>query len=159
VRRSVRLAGGFLCSLALLLQGCYQTLPLQQGVPPGAETVQLVLNDEGRVEVASMLGSAVDKVEGIVTGQNAQSYTLSVSRVMQLNGNTSKWSGEKVTVAKNGVDGYQVYRLNKKRTVMLVIAIVVGAVVVFTSLSLAGSGGTTQTGGQPGGGQQSQRVP
>lgn len=153
-----RLAGGLLCSLALLLQGCYETLPLQQDVAPSAVTVQLVLNDKGRADVSSMLGTAVDKVEGVITEQDAQSYTLSVSRVMQLTGNTSKWAGEKVTIAKDGMQGYQVYRLSQKKTVILVAALVAGVALVFITASLAGfsiGGG----GGGGGGGQQQQRVP
>jgi len=105
-----------------------------------------------------MLGTAVDKVEGIITEQDAQSYTLSVSRVMQLTGNTSKWAGEKVTIAKDGMQGYQVYRLSQKKTVILVVAIVAGVALVFITASLAGysiGGG----GGGGGGGQQQQRVP
>jgi len=158
VKRRVRLLGGFLSTLALLLQGCYETLPVQQGVPPSVVTVQLIMNDKGRAEVSSMLGTAVNKVEGIITEQSDRSYTLSVSRVMQLNGNTSKWSGEKVTVAKDGVDGYQVYRLSQKRTIILVAALVVGVALVFITASLSG-GSTGSTVTNPVTPPQSQRIP
>src|ERR1035438_8802079 len=83
--RRVRFAGAFLSTLALLLQGCYETLPLQQGPPPTSVTVRLALNDKGRVAVADELGSAVDQLEGVVTAQNSDSYTIAVSQVYQLN--------------------------------------------------------------------------
>jgi len=61
--------------------------------------VQLVLNDKGRVEVGSQLGSGVDKIEGTLIGQDADTYTLSVAYVYQINGNSTKWAGEQVKVA------------------------------------------------------------
>ncbi len=82
--RRLRAAGAILSALALLLQGCYETLPLQQGSPPSTVSVQLVLNDAGRAAVANKLGSAVDKVEGMLTAQNPDSYTLAVSKVFQM---------------------------------------------------------------------------
>jgi hypothetical protein len=143
----------------LVLQGCYETLPLQQDTPPtGAVTVQLIMNDKGRAEVSTMLGTAVDRVEGVITSQNQQSYTLSVSRVMQLTGNTSKWNGESITIAKDGTTGYQIYRLNEKKTVTLVIALVAAVTIFFLTVSLSGGsqGSTpTSTGSTP----QQQRVP
>jgi hypothetical protein len=135
-RRFVRFAGAGLSALALLLQGCYESLPLQQGPPPAAVTVQLVLNDKGRVEVANELGSAVAKVEGTVVSQDAQSVTIAVSRVLQLNGTTSTWSGEHVTIAKEATDGYQVRRVNQTRTVVLVAAITVAAVSILVTMGL-----------------------
>ena len=91
----------------MLLQGCYETLPLQQGSAPATVTVQLVMNDKGRLAVSDKLGASVEKVEGMITAQNADSYTISITDVYQLNGNATKWEHESVTIAKDGVDGYQ----------------------------------------------------
>jgi hypothetical protein len=115
------------------------------------------LNDKGRVEVGDKLGSTVDKVEGMLTAETADSYTLAVSQVFQLGGNSSKWSGEPVSIAKDGTIGYQVHRFNQTRTVVLTVAIVVAVVVVFATTKLNG-GGTDQptTGGCPS--CQTQRV-
>jgi hypothetical protein len=138
--------------LALLLQGCYETLPLQQGPPPATVSVQLVLNDKGRVAVSDRLGSAVEKVEGTITAQNSDSYTLAVSEVYQLGGNSSKWNGEPVTIAKDGTDGYQIHRFNQTRTVVLAVALVAAAVVFLATTKLIGGGsgqaGTSGNSGQ-----------
>ena len=131
--------------MALLLQGCYETLPLQQGPPPATVSVQLVLNDKGRVAVSDRLGSAVEKVEGTITAQNSDSYTLAVSEVYQLGGNSSKWNGEAVTIAKDGTVGYQIHRFNQTRTVVLAVAIVVATVVFLTTTKLIGSGSDQPT--------------
>ncbi len=136
----------------MLLQGCYETLPLQQGPPPTVETVQLTLNDKGRVTVADKLGTGVSKVEGTIRSQDAQSYSLAVSHVWQQNGSTSTWNGELVSIAKDATDGYQIRRYNKTRTLALVGAITVAVVVFFLSTKLIG-GGTDPNkdpGGNPG---------
>ena len=57
----------------------------------------------------------------MITAQNSDSYTLAVSEVFQLGGNSSKWNGESVTIAKDGTDGYQIHRYNQTRTVVLVV--------------------------------------
>jgi hypothetical protein len=125
--------------MAILLQGCYETLPLQEGPPPATAGVQLVLNDKGRDEVSTMLGSAVDRVEGTVIAQNSDSYTLAVSQVYTLGGSSSKWAGEKVTIDKDGTRGYQVHRFNEARTLVLAAVITGAAVAFLVGAGLAGS--------------------
>jgi len=139
-RNVVRLAGSFLSAFALLLQGCYTTLPLEQGAPPTAVEVQLLMNDKGRLDVSQKLGSAVDKVEGVVTAQTSDSYTLAVSRVFQIGGAVSKWNGEVVTISKDGTNGYQVHTYSKSKTVILAVAITAGVVLFLASVKLIGSG-------------------
>jgi hypothetical protein len=135
--------------MAMLLQGCYETLPLQEGPPPATAGVQLVLNDKGRDEVSTTLGSAVDRVEGTIIAQNSSSYTIAVSDVYTLGGGSSKWSGEKVSIAKDGTTGYQVHRFNSTRTVVLA-AIITGAAVAFlVGAGLRGSGVGSQSGPSP----------
>jgi len=82
----------------------------------------------------------VDKVEGTLTSQNADSYTIAVTQVYQLGGNSSKWSGEPVTIAKDGTTGYQIRRFNQTRTVVLAVAIVAAVVVFLVAAGLKGSG-------------------
>lgn len=129
------------------MQGCYETLPLQQGSPPSTVSVQLVLNDAGRAAVSVKLGSAVDKVEGMLTAQNADSYTLAVSQVFQLGGNTTKWNGESVTISKDWTVGYQIHRFSKARTIILASAIAAAVIVFLVTARLNGSGGSSDDGG------------
>ena len=125
----------------MLLQGCYQTLPLQQGPPPvSVSGVQLLLNDRGRVAVADKLGTGVAKVEGTVTAQDATSYTVSLTHVYQLNGSSSTWNGELVTIPKDASDSFQVRQYNKTRTLALAGAITAAVVVFFLTASIHGGG-------------------
>jgi len=119
---------------------------LEQGAPPATAGVQLVLNDQGRVEVASKLGSGVDKVEGTLTSQTSDSYTLSVTEVYQLGGASSKWSGEPVTIPKDGTVGYRVHRFSQQRTIILAVVLTGAAVGFLLSVGLKGTGSGDNTG-------------
>lgn len=126
-------------------------MPLQQGAPSATAGVQLVLNDKGRVGVAEKLGAAVDKVEGTLTAQNSDSYTIAISTVYQVGGNSTKWNGEPAVIAKDWTVGYQMRRFNQTRTVILAAALTAAVVVFFVSMKLIGSGSDAPgSGGNPG---------
>jgi len=103
------------------------------------------MNDKGRLDVSQKLGAAVDKVEGVITAQTSDSYTMAVSRVFQLGGASSKWNGESVTFAKDGTTGYQVHRYSKSRTIILAVVVTVATVAFLASVKLLGGGGDTNT--------------
>jgi len=137
---------------AVSLQGCFESLPLSQGVAPSAGRVELVLNDQGRAALSERLGPQVEKLEGTMLSQAPDSYTMSVARISQLNGNTAMWNGEQVTVRKDHTVGYQVRQLNKVRTIGLAVALT--AVVVFLfNKSLFTAQGTDDKPGGPAGGE------
>jgi hypothetical protein len=107
------------------------------------------LNDKGRVAISDKLGNAVDKVEGIITAQNSDSYTIAISQVYQLGGATSKWSGEAVTIQKDETIGYQIHRFNRTRTIVLVAAITAAAVVFLATVGLKAGGSGDTSGVMP----------
>jgi hypothetical protein len=125
---------------SVLLQGCYRSLPLQQGVAPETGRVELVLNDQGRAALSERLGPMVEKVEGQMLSQTTESYTVSVVRISQLNGGTALWNGEQVTIPKSQLLGYQVRQLDKVKTFGLAAAVTVAMVVLFLGKSLTGGG-------------------
>jgi len=135
--------GALLCALTFLLQGCYETLPLQTGTaPPVAERVLFVLNDQGRVGLSSKLGPAVDKVEGTVLQVSENAYDISVTGITQVGGGSAMWNGERVSVGKDLVASYAVRRLNRTRTALLAGGVTVGAVLlIFGRSRLLGGGG------------------
>src|SRR3990172_10027748 len=100
--RRCRKPGALLAACGLWLQGCYLSLPLQQGAAPTGVRMELVLNDRGRAALSDRLGTAAEKVEGNVLGQDDSSYTMAVFHVRQVNGNSSSWTGERVAGAEAG---------------------------------------------------------
>lgn len=149
-----RFVGG-LCAAALSLQvGCYSYQPLQTGVPATGSRIAVVLNDRGRATLGDRLGSAIDKVDGLLVEGDGASVTLEVYRTMDLRGNAATWTGERVQLPKDGITGYQGRQFSKRRTFLLVgtvVGVIVGAALA-TNLDLfsffpkgdpGGSGGST----------------
>ena len=153
--RSWRRFVGGLCTVSLLLQmGCYTFKPLQTSVPATGNRIAVVLNDRGRFALGDRLGSAVDKVDGLLVGVDSSMVTLEVYRTTDLRGNTASWTGERVQVPKDAISGYQERQFSKRRTWILV-GTTVGAVVVsmlMVNLNLF-SGFTHTDPGTPPGGQ------
>lgn len=129
-----RFVGG-LCAVALSLQmGCYTYQPLQTGVPATGSRIAVVLNDRGRATLGDRLGSAIDKVDGLLVEGGGENVTLEVYRTMDLRGNAATWTGERVQLPRDGITGYQGRQFSKRRTILLVGSVV--AVVVATALAV-----------------------
>ena len=123
-----RFVGG-LCAAALLLQmGCYTYSPLQTGVPATGSRIAVVLNDRGRSMLGDRLGSAIDKVDGLLVEGDGANVTLEVYRTIDLRGNAASWTGERVQLPRDGITGYQGRQFSRRRTFLLV-GTVVGAIV------------------------------
>jgi len=130
---------------SVLLQGCYDTLPLQQEVPPVATRVQVALNDQGRAALSEQLGTAVDRIEGDFVAMSNDAYVIHAHRVMQLNGNSTIWNGERVSVSKQYTTGFQIRRLNAKKTSLAAVGVVGGITAFFLGKSLITGGGSDPT--------------
>lgn len=135
-----RYAGAVLTAWSLLLQGCYQSLPTQQGPAPVATKVWVFLNDQGRAALSDRLGIAVDRVEGTVAAADDSVYVLHVSRVYQLSGLSNGWTGEAVRVPRVFTTGFQVRQLDRFRTTMLAGGAAVAVIAFVLTRSLTGTG-------------------
>ena len=125
---------------SLLLQGCYESLPVQHGAPPATTRVEFLLNDQGRAALSQKLGPAVQKIEGELVDAKDSLYMVSVFRVTGFDGNSAAWTGERVALGKDHVDGYQVRRLNKTRSALVAVGVVAAVVSFFVGRSLLGGG-------------------
>ncbi len=144
-----------LCALALALQvGCYSYLPVQSTPPTPAQLVGVVINDRGRLLLGDRVGVSVDRVDGKVISHQNGSLAIDVYRVTDLRGNTSTWTGERVSIPDEAILGYRARKLSKFRTFLLVGAIALSVILTLgTSLDLFGDG--TSDGPTDGGPQQS----
>ncbi|MHB1095029.1 MAG: hypothetical protein ACYC3F_02540 [Gemmatimonadaceae bacterium] len=129
-----RFVGG-LCAAALSLQmGCYTYQPLQTSVPATGSRIAVVLNDRGRSMLGDRLGSAIDKVDGLLVEGDGANVTFEVYRTIDLRGTAATWTGERVQLPKDGITGYQGRQFSKRRTFLLVGTAV--AVIVTTALAV-----------------------
>lgn len=130
---------------------CYTTRPLL-GVPDVGTQVVAVVNDRGRVAMSDSLGPSVDRVEGTTVDRRGDSsVVLSLSRVRYINGNETRWNGERLRFDVASVRGFQERRFSRARTTGLV-ALTVGALAAFVitrQLVSGGSGNDSDGSGPP----------
>lgn len=134
------------------LAGCYASIPLR-GTPQAGTTVVLDLNDRGRVALGEQIGPSATTVEGQVAAANDTSYSLRVSSVSYLNGQSNRWSGEPLTVPTSLVSQAKLRTFSRSRTALLGAAAVAALAILIKSTNLIGnsSGGDKGTPPPPGG--------
>jgi len=139
--RSWRRFVGGLCAASLVLQtGCYTLLPLQTSRPATGKRITVALNDRGRLGLGDRLGATIDKVDGLLVEGDSSSVTLEVYRTTDLRGGTATWTGERVQVPLNDITGYQERQFSRRRTYILVGAVVgvVTASILMVNLNVFG---------------------
>lgn len=138
----------------VLAAGCYAYRPLGT-VEPSADTeLSLALSDQGRVEAASTLGSSVGRVEGKVVNSNDTAYVLHVTRVQNIRGAVSPWTGETVIVPRAWVGNVTERRFSRSRTYLVASAFTAALTAFIATRRLAGNGGPTLANPGGGGGNQ-----
>lgn len=154
----VRRASALLCAGLLAVNtACHQYLPLQESVPQGraGESIGVVLNDRGRLLVGDRLGESVDRVVGQLVSDTGSTITLSVSSTLSLRGSHSVWTGEEVSIPKEGIRGYQERQFSRGRTTALSLGLVLAMVAAAGVITLVAGGlGRGDGGGGGGPGEQ-----
>lgn len=137
-----RRATAIIAAAALALQmGCHVYLPVQESVPSLGQSVSVELNDRGRLMMSGRLGESVLRVEGMLVDSSETAVVLGVARTVQMQGSSVVWTGEQVTIPREGVRHFQRRQFSKSRSLMLTagVVLVVGAVISGLSvLSVAG---------------------
>jgi hypothetical protein len=102
--------------------------------------VAYTVTDRGRVALSDQVGAGVVRVEGTIVENTGSEYVLAVSRVRTLDGSTSRWAGERVTLAHDHVANSFERRFSKGRTAMAIGATVVGVTVFIITRNLIANG-------------------
>ena len=143
----VRQLRGLVMAAVFPAAGCYKYVPLDTsaGVTAG-EHVAVEINDRGRVELGDRIGNGVLRLEGTVTRADSQNVVMNVWRVAQIDGVTSRWSGESVQFRRDFVSGVHARTLNRTKTYLVAGAVTVGVALLITTTDLFGS---SISGGDP----------
>jgi hypothetical protein len=120
------------------LAGCYASMPVN-GAPAAGSTVVLDLNDRGRVALGEQVGPSARTIEGQVASASDSTYSLRVSSVSYLNGQSNRWSGEPLTVPANLVSRATQRSFSRGRTTLLGVAAAATLAVLIKSTNLIGS--------------------
>lgn len=140
-----------LCAASFALQlGCYTFTPVQSDLPVRPDRISITLNDRGRTLLAERVGPLLDRIEGRYVSSDSTSLVIAVNRVVNLRGDGSNWLGEKVTIPREGILGYQDRPYSRSKTFALIGAIVGGLVLVALSISLGVVGGSGKKDEPPG---------
>ncbi len=137
----------------LLLNACFQSVPVSTGSPSVNREVVVELNDRGSLELAPMLGAQLKEVQGRVVSFENGVYQVSVTQTVSRGGIETLWRGENAAIKSDYVRQLQQRTLDKKRTTILTVIIVAGAFLLATAFGFTpgvdgliggGGGGTRQ---------------
>lgn len=127
---------GALCSLS----GCYKYTAVPVTEPMVEKTVELRINDAGRVELLRQMGPGALLVEGRVVRQSDAGWALQVYRLTTVRGDVTTWTGELVQISAASVELVRHRDFDRRRS-MLAAAASAGTVTLFVlSRSLLGGG-------------------
>ena len=103
---------GLFTAGAILLAGCYTYRPLSTAQPLPGTRVSAELTDDGARELSGQVGPEVEHVEGEVLIVDSAGVRMAVRQIETTRGIQSDWRGEKVTIPRSAVSGWQERRLS-----------------------------------------------
>lgn len=147
------LAGAFLLPATT---GCYTYRQSPDGTLPQGGNVVLGITDRGRVALGEQVGPGVVRIRGELANKTDSTYVLRVSSVEYMNGRTTKWGGERVTVSRDHVGTAAEQHYSRGRTWLAISGVAVGVALTVTAITLNTSGREGGGGKLPpgGGGEQ-----
>jgi hypothetical protein len=130
---------GVLTLIAALTGACYVYTPAPAAPATGSHLL-LDLTDKGRVGLGDSIGPSASTIEGTTISSTDSSYSLLVSKVRYLNGQSNDWSGEPLLVDRNFVSRAREQRFSRGRTFLTGTAVGVAAIAFIATRGLLGFG-------------------
>jgi hypothetical protein len=96
----------------LLLGGCYTYRPLNTPAPSPGTRVSAELTGDGARELSGQVGPEIEHVEGDVVAVDSGRVDIAVRQVETIRGIQADWKGEKVTIPRAAVAGWQERKLS-----------------------------------------------
>jgi len=131
-------------AVAPLFVACYMQRPLTTPVPEASTRIVALVTDTGRAELAKVLGANAQEVEGVVVTANPSAWDLQVMRVDYRGGQSTPWSGERVTFPRYALTDASVRTFNRKRS-WVIAGIITGTAILaaklFGAINFGGSSG------------------
>ena len=146
----VRRLTPLLFAAAILSGGCYTLQPITTAPPAGANIV-VVLSSAGTDAVTSIVGPRATRITGDVRSANGEMIEIDISEVVTLDGQSYYLRGSTVSLGRNHMASVQMRSLDRRRTVVVGVAVVFSAAAIIAGVRFAGGGadGTGGGGGTP----------
>jgi hypothetical protein len=135
---------------ALVGTGCYQYRQSIHDQPVPATVVEVALNDRGRAALENNVGPEVLTVEGTVAEVTDSGFALNVRRVVGIDRQVSKWTGERVVMRNEHVRQIRERRFSAGRTMLFVGSMTASALAFAVTRSILGAGFGDRGGPTPG---------
>jgi hypothetical protein len=119
-------------AMVVLAAACTTYTPVLPISAPTRATIRLSLTDASRTEVLGPLGAQVTSVEGTVRSVTDSAVTMSVTEVGRMSADAERFHGETVTIPSRYIVGVERKRVQVGRSLMIVGAIVGGALWIAT---------------------------
>jgi hypothetical protein len=129
-----------------IVAGCYVYTPAPTSPAPGTH-LMLDVSDRGRVGLGDSIGSSARTIEGTAVSSTDSAYSLRVSRVGYLNGQSNSWTGEPLLVSRSFVTNVRDRRFSKGRTWLAATAVSAAAIAFIATRGLLGFGNSSNNGG------------
>lgn len=128
---------------ALVLCGCYVTVPLTSTTPAPGTHLKVQLTDAGSNNLARYIGRDVVAVDGrLLPGSDDSVLSLSVNSVAKRSGDEQFWNGETVILPRGAIATVRQRKLSAWRSGLLASAFVAG-IAALTGIGGGNSGGTS----------------
>lgn len=131
---------------------CYQFHALPSDLRNPTSDVRISLSDRGSVELASLIGPQITKVEGDLTEANDTSFVVRMKSAVNRAGYSTPWSGETIRVPRLYASSIERKELNKNRSWLVGAASFAGVALIGLTVQLTGS--TSGSGKGPVGGSK-----
>jgi hypothetical protein len=118
-------------SLAAVIptSSCYTYGAVREGqLTPGTRAA-FALSDRGRASLGEQIGPSVLQVEGTVLQDTGDAYTVRVSSIRSIDGSTSRWGGERITINHGDVASIRRRDFSKGKTAAVIGTVATGVVV------------------------------
>ena len=126
---------------------CYRYTPIDSPTPGTGTPVRVRLTDEGAVKLGPLVGNRVEYVDGTVIAAADTGLTVAVTGTTDRLGTEVSWRGERVTLPRPAIAGFERRTLDKRRSYMAggIAAGIVAAVGI--GFNISGGGGGSSSGG------------
>jgi hypothetical protein len=130
------------------VEGCYVYTAAPEAPAPGTH-LDIGLTDRGRVELWDSVGPGASSIEGTSVMSTDSAYSLRVTKVSYLNGQSNSWTGEALFVPKRLITNATEQRFSRSRTWVAAAAVGGGLIAFIASRGLLGLGRGGDGGGTP----------